>query len=235
MFELTPLTHQQILLCLDTVSANTFYMIVGDALLRRKSLSVIRMGDGEHRFWQECQRGKPGDLVGPTEGRSDDWLAKLGCSGITNECLLDNLQLAAESCTYFAPSISGIWNEDYDVSISVRRRYVDNFFVNSWTEEMKVGLFKQAGHVLFIHGNAETADAMQINAAKIGVKVTFLKLTKWQEADAVVAASADVDAPLVLFSAGPASKWIGPVISKKPIPRVVLDLGNSADQWTLNG
>jgi hypothetical protein len=100
---------------------------------------------------------------------------------------------------------------------------------------MKIQLFKTAGHVLFIHRNTSTADAMQIRAKwGLGVKVTYLKLASWRDSESVIEKAKSIDAPLVLFSAGPASKYIGPEISTSGlIPRVTLDIGNVADYWTL--
>ena len=47
MFEPKALTENQINLCEQTMSSNTFYMLVGNALVNSKPLSVVRMGDGE--------------------------------------------------------------------------------------------------------------------------------------------------------------------------------------------
>ena len=235
MYELQKLSRQQIQLCESTVSSNTFYMIVGDALISRKPLSVVRMGDGEKRLWEDVQTN-PDDLVLPDKRHDREWLNKLGVLGIPRGILKSRLMSAADDCSYFAPSISGIWREDYyNHNLSFRKKYVDNFFVNAWTEEMKIALFQQARHVLFIHGNAETADAMQIRSQdKLGVKVSFLKLTSWEETDDIIKKTTKITAPLVLFSAGPAGKYIGPAIANGLAPRVVIDLGNAADHWTLS-
>jgi hypothetical protein len=228
MYELTQLNDWQINLCENTISSNTFYMLVGDALLRNESLSVVRMGDGEVRLFQDVSDSD--GVIVPTKRHDREWLRKLGLLGIPKRLLKQRMLQAANECTYFAPSISGIWRQDYNNhGLSKRKHYVDNFFVNSWTEEMIVNLFKAAGHVLLIHGSAEPADAMQIRAKKIGVKVSYLKLTNWEESDTVVGEAHKINAPLVLFSAGPASKYIGAEIGG-----VTLDLGNSVDRWTLS-
>jgi hypothetical protein len=161
----------------------------------------------------------------------------LGCLGITKDDLYIRMQSAANECTWFAPSVSGIIRKDFSLydRFLPRERYVDNFWCNAWDEEMKINLFKTAGHVLFIHRNAATADAMQIRAKYgIEVKVTWLKLDNWQESESVIEKASKIDAALVLFSGGPASKYIGPRIAKGGnVPKVVLDLGNAADHWTL--
>lgn len=235
MYELTTLTKQQILACENTISPNTFYMLVGNALLKREDLSVVRMGDGEVRLYEDLDSNDQ-VLVVPTARHDRDWLTTLGILNISKSLLKLRMNRAASGCSYFAPSISGIWRPDYDnYRRSWRDRYVDNFFVNSWTEEMIVALFRAAGHVLLIHGNAEVADAMQIRSQKyLGVKVSYLKLTSWEQADDVIKSARTIDAPLVLFSAGPGAKYISPEISTGH-GKVALDLGNSVDRWTLAG
>ena len=226
MFEITRLSDAQKELCKRTISSNTFFMLVGDALIRRKTLSVVRMGDGEVALFDYCLglRTNPWDAIK---------LDNMGVAGITKPLLLSRLQKAATSCTYFAPSISGIWRKDYDnyTPFHERTQYVDNFFVNAWSEEMITQLFLEAKHVLLIHRNAETADAMQIRAKYgLGVKVTFIKMNSWQESEDVIRRAICVDAPLVLFSGGPACKYIGLEIAF--YNKVVLDIGNSIDRWT---
>ena len=234
MYELTPLTSTQRHFCESTISANTFYMLVGSALIKKQSLSVVRMGDGEVALYQSVRRGGD-EPTPPPESRTQQWMKNLGLLNIPKKILKERIVRAANECTYFAPSISGIWRTDYDnYQLSFRDRYVDNFFVNAWTNEMIAALYRQAGHVLLIHGTVETADAMQINCQQLlGVKVSFLRLTSWECAEEVLAEAHKIDAPLVLFSAGPGGKYIGPAISNGH-KKVALDLGNSADLWTLN-
>lgn len=233
MFEPTELSVQQWEMCLDTISPNTFYMMAVSALLKKEVLSVVRFGDGEKLLLDRIQ-GIP-----PTPGDrelTDDWLERMGCAGIDMEVLHRRMKMAANECTFFAPSISGIIRREFDLysRFPTRYRYVDNFFVNAWDEEMKINLFKTAGRVLFIHRNPETADAMQIRAQKIGVVVEYLRLNDWLDTERLVIQAKRSQARLVLFSAGPASKYMGHRIAATGIPKVSLDIGNAADMWTLS-
>lgn len=235
MFEFTKLNTHQVQLYRDTMSANSFYMLVGDALKAKKRLSVVRMGDGEQALLKECFNDSD-DIY--FSSLPNDLMQTLGCYGITKTELYNRLIEAGNKCTYFAPSISGVHSPKFNLYgyFKQRTRYVDNFFVNAWDEEMKINLFKEAKHVLFIHRNASTADAMQIRAqGGLGVKVSFIKLDNWKETGDVIEKANKNNAPLVLFSGGPAGKYIAPIISSKGnIPKVVLDLGNAADHWTFS-
>jgi hypothetical protein len=46
------LSEDEISRCVNTIGPNTFFMIVADALVSGKSLSVVRMGDGEGKLFQ---------------------------------------------------------------------------------------------------------------------------------------------------------------------------------------
>jgi len=229
MFEIKSLNEEQLQLCQNTISSNTFFMLVGDALDSGKSLSVVRMGDGEHTIMSATNKVDP--------IFQDDRSERLGCKGIDLASLQNRLVRSANECTYFAPSVSGLLRSDYELYkfFNKRDRYVDNFFCNSWTEEMIISLFVKAGHVLFIHCSTESADAVQARAKwGLGVKVTYLKLCDWKQSDEIVKAASKINAPLTIFSAGPASKYIGPEIARTGnIAKVTLDIGNTSDHWLL--
>lgn len=240
MFEPLSLSEDQIHRCEQTISSNTFYMLVSDALVSSKSLSVVRMGDGERQLIDNIRTGGIHDPLAIHEANIEEtqtWLTRMGCLGISKHELSRRLEAAANECTYFAPSISGIQKECYNLYDSFRPRdkYVDNFFCNAWTEEMKIQLFKTAGHVLFIHRNVVSADAMQIRAKyALDVKVTYLQLETWQQTEEIIERGSKIPASLVLFSAGPASKYLGARISQQGIPKVTLDIGNASDYWLLD-
>ena len=229
MWEPQELTESQIQRCLNTISSNTFYMLVGDALSSGKNLSAIRMADGERMLMDICN-SDDSEYIQPSHEFNEEWLKQFGVSNIPRTVLKDRLVKAATEADYFSPSLSGIVMPLYNVDdFRVQDKYVDNFFPNAWDEEMKIDLFKKAGHVLVIHANTGLADAIQIRARfSLGVKVTYLKLTNWSEAEGVIEKAKNIDAPLTLFSAGPASKYIGNEIAHGGnIPKVALDIGQA--------
>jgi len=233
MFEPTLLSQSQVYRCMDTISTSTFYMMVANAVLRREPLSIVRMGDGE-KLLMDYLEGLPAST---RDVEDDDWMGRLGCLGIDKCDLHDRIKLAANECTWFAPSISGIIREDFELynRFRSRPRYVDNFWCNAWTEEMKINLYKAAGHILFIHRNPNSYAALADRAHELlGVKTSYIQMDNWRQSEDVIAQAYEVDAPLVLFSAGPASKYIGHRIATRGrISKVSLDLGNSSDLFLL--
>ncbi len=221
-----------------TVSAYAFFYMLGDALINKKPLSNVRMGDGELTLLQDCyaKRGTPGYFDTPITTYADDKLQKMGIYGITYHELYRRLLIAGNESTHFAPSVSGLTRDDYDLysHFDDRRQYIDNFYVNIWNDQMKAELYKQAGTVLFIHRSLETADAIQINLQRhLNVRVNFLRLSSWDESSSVIDRACNDPASLVLFSGGPGSKYISPEIANNS-GKIVLDIGNAADLWTLN-
>jgi len=216
------LTPSQIERCFNTVSSNAFFLIVANKLVRRESLSVVRMADGEKALFES--------LNNPFD---ESWNERLGTAGISREQLIENMRRAINTCDYFASSISGVIMNNYFMDdYRPQRRYIDNFFPHAWFESMKVNLYKEAKHVLIIHRNENTANTL-IRRAKqyLNVKVSYLHLSNWNQAENVVKQANEIDAPLVIFSAGPASKWIGPEIATQG--KITLDIGQAMDKWTL--
>lgn len=218
-----------------TMSAWAFFYIVGDALINKRPLSTVRMGDGEKTILDAC-------VAAASQGRSNDVLnvydqakqQRMGIDGITYADLYRRLLRAGNECTHFCPSVSGLTQDGYALHhfFHYRDQYVDNFFVNIWDTESKATLFRTAERVLLIHGNPATADAMQINCQKLfGVHVSYIQMTAWTQAEKVVERACAADASLVLFAAGPASKYISSEIANNS-NKVCLDLGNTTDFWT---
>lgn len=219
--------------CWQTLSSRAFYYIVCDALLNNKSLSAVRVADGEKALLDWCL-GKANPIIATVTKES--WMKRYGVDGISKEELKNRILMAGDNCDYFAPSTSGVENELYSLweYFDPRSFYIEHFFNHDWTTEMKTELFKMAGHVLVIHGNAKTADSMQLRVqANLAVKVSYIKLSHWSESQDVIEKSRSNTAPLVIFSGGPASKYIANEIAVGGNkPKVVLDLGVAMQRWT---
>ena len=224
---LTPIQRD---ICARTMSSTAFFYVVLDALNRGDRLAVVRLADGEKALYNHSAVAvDPGEILLPFRGFSADWLKRYGCEGIPKRTLASRILSAADQCDYFAPSLSGLIHSSYNLyGMFPRSQYVDNFFPNLWTEEQKIELFRSAGRVLFINASRSLADAMQRRAMVYhGVKVEYLPLMDWRDADGVIKQANAIDAPLMLLSAGPASKFIGPRLNG-----VTLDIGQAACRWT---
>jgi hypothetical protein len=185
---LVSLSERKINLSNKIVSPYSFLYQVGDALISRKPLSVVRMGDGEHTLLTEIVGAD--DLDAPPTSWDAGWHQRMGTVGITRRELYKRMLAAGNECSHFAPSVSGLVMESYNLFnfFDPRDHYVDNFFVNIWSLEQKVELFRAAQSVLFIHRNRSTADAMQRRAKQhLGVRVRYLELSTWEQTDDVIA------------------------------------------------
>jgi hypothetical protein len=233
---LTTLTPFQKSLANRYLSAYAFYYLVGDALLSRTPLSVVRMGDGEREIMAECLRkimeDRGHELVSV---RDTEWRTRLGFDGITVNEAYRRLSEAGNTCSHFAPSVSGLAMHEFDLFgyFLAREQYLDNFYVNIWNTQYKVDLYKAAQNILFIHRSRGAADALQIRCKdKLGVRVSYLELSNWRQTEDVIEqAIANTDARLVLFAGGPVSKYLSPRIAASN--KVVLDIGNTTDHWLL--
>lgn len=223
------LSAKQIDICKRTMSANAFYNLALDAVENRKDMSIVRAADGEKKLYLHCRENPTGTLLQFGEF-TDDWLIRYGCSGIDRSLLRDRIERSTRDCSYFAPSISGIRLPAFDVYETFQQRslYVDNFFPNLWNEEQKVKLFREAGQVLLIHGNVRLAALIADRAYRLlGVYVHWIELSNWRQSEWIINNRELPKCPLTIFSAGPASKYIGP-----GLPGVTLDIGAAMGRWT---
>lgn len=238
------LTPTQRDICFKTISSSSLFYLALDALERKLPFSIVRMADGEKHLYdlilenltsggdQLLLPGVPGAKGWLTEG----WLRRMGLYGIPLSELRRRMDYAARRTTFFAPSHSAFDDPEYDIFdyFPEPAHYGECFFNVIWHDDFKTRLFKQAGHVLCIHGNPNTADSMQLRVqANLGVKTSWIQLTSWEQTHDVITKANTCTAPLVLFSGGPSSKMIGPMVAEAG-NKVVLDIGNQMDRWTFS-
>jgi hypothetical protein len=230
-------------ICKRTISHNAFFALVKISLKRQRSLSCVRLADGEVALLKHTTKklNQPGYRIGQElqgfASFNESWLSRYGLTGISYEELQSRLLTATQLTTYLAPSVTGLWNPLYNAyGLSQRDCYVDNFFPDLFTNEQKTELYQLAGHVLLIHNNPRTADSMQLRLqGQLGVKVSFIRLENWRDASVVIAKAVCNTAPLVLWSGGPGNKHLGEAItSRSTFGRVLLDVGHAADRWTMS-
>jgi hypothetical protein len=217
--------------CENTISPNTFFMLVADALVSNRPLSVVRMGDGERMLYIHC-RDSGGNIRPPNSPLDETWLKEFGCWDIPTSVLSNRIRVAAEESTYFAPQIMGIQRSEFAVAklFAKRERYVDNWFVRTWSRKLQDQLLITAGRVVFIHGKTEVRESFSARVESLAVDVETVAMQDWREADNAIERSLASKAQLILFSGGPANKFIAPILSKQG--KVVIDLGQAAaKEW----
>jgi hypothetical protein len=218
-------------ICLKTISSKAILSLVGSALLEQTSLSIVRMGDGE-RAILDADPTKPFVAF---DGKHDDWNRRLGIDGEPLDRLQRDIIEAGNSCTYFAPSVSGISYTAYHLYqfFQPRLSYVDNFYVNDWTNQMIQMLLEASHGIYIIHRDyVKIIQNFQKNY-HFTKPVLFDGCVKdsWKDNDEVIEAAIRSPAQLILFSAGPGGKIIGPTIAKTK-NKIVLDVGNTLLPWS---
>ncbi|MEK7649911.1 MAG: hypothetical protein AAB367_03075 [Patescibacteria group bacterium] len=216
-------------LCRRTLSSRAAFALVSDAITQRTSLSIVRMGDGEVALL-EAEDGRPFTRF---NDRDAAWNARLGIDGLDVANIKANILKAGNECTYFAPSVSGISRRDYWLydHFEPREVYLDNFFVNDWTKDMLDMLLRASDGVLIMHKDPEELARNFVQTYGIPQShFAGFEKRSWRDNDAAIDAAAHSDKQLVLFSAGPAGKLIGPEIAKSG--KVVIDVGNTLPGWS---
>ena len=224
------LSSDELDICHKTLSPRATFALVGDAVAQRKGISIVRMGDGELGLLN-AKNGEPFNGFDHIDPKSNE---RLGFEGLEIAEVKKLILEAGNTCTYFAPSVSGISKLDYMLHdrFLPREYYLDNFFVNDWSKKMVHLLLEASDGVFVIHKEYQLlidnfATHYDLSRSHFA---GFAKMS-WRDNDEAVAAAVGSDKQLVLFSAGPAGKVIGPKIAKAG--KVVLDIGNTLPQWSV--
>lgn len=217
-------------ICLRTISPKAIFALVGDAVTLKKGLSIVRMGDGEAKILQS----PTDEPFHAFDHREAGWNERLGIEGLDVRTIQANIVEAGNTCTYFAPSVSGISRDTYHLydHFAPRDVYFDNFFVNDWTGEMIKMLLEACGGAFIIHKHAAALveDFSAHYSLPASMFASFEKKS-WRDNEQATEAASQSDKQLVLFSAGPAGKVIGPRIAKAG--KIVLDVGNTLPSWSV--
>jgi hypothetical protein len=232
IFEVKKLTATEKKICFRTVSSKAVFAIIGDSIKRHKSISVVRMGDGERKILT-FDKNKPFTAC---NYKYRGWNKRMGVSGMPTNVLQKEIIEAGNSCTYFAPSISGISIPKYYLHnfFKLRTHYFSNFFVNDWTFDMIKMLLEASEGVFIIHRDYEKI----INNFKKNYKfsnqnIKFAGFAKdsWKDNEQAISVAVESGMQLILFSGGPVGKIIGPKIAKSK-NKIVLDIGNTLMIWS---
>jgi hypothetical protein len=191
------------------------------ALKDQQNFSIVRMSDGETQILDYCDthRGDEPMLRFP-----DHWNRRYGVLGITCGEIKHRLIRAAEECTYLAEDAWIPYCINNVRRFIHRQPFIWPNFPRVWTPEQKWQMFSLANRILIINREERVAEAV----AK-GKEYDFIELGDWTQSERAIATARNSAAPLVLVSAGPASKYIVPEIAKQA--KVVLDIGSSAECW----
>lgn len=230
IFSIKELTENEIDICFRTLSSKAIFALVGDAIKKKNGISIVRMGDGEVGLLN-APDGKPFTGFNHLD---PNWNTRLGIEGLDIETVKANILEAGNTCTYFAPSVSGISHGDFKLHHLFNKRefYLDNFFAEDWTREMIKMLLAASEGVFILHKEHENLiDKFVQHYDLPRALFSGFKKESWRDNEAAIRAATESGRQLVLFSAGPAGKCIAPKIAKSG--KVVLDVGNTLPGWSI--
>lgn len=216
--------------CLRTIGPNSVFALAMHHLVSKTGASFVRMGDGENMLLKAGES----DLSKIVTMFGEAWLTRQACVGITHLELKNRILRAGNFSTYFGPSISGLYYNSFLLYewFNPRPFYIDNFFNSVWSHGHRTALIKQAEGVVVIHADDTFPARLQKNY-EMSVPPRFIKHARWQDTDSVIDAATRGQEQLVLFSAGPAGKYLASEISSRAC-KVVIDVGNCMRLWCTN-
>lgn len=212
---------EKIELAKKMISSDAFYIIVCDALMRKKPLSVVRMNDGERMIMEVAKGRNPSHFL-----TDDNWLKEYGLYGSNLNSVGMNLFEAANKSDYFAQFISGWFMPGFDVIslIEPRELYVDGFYPYLWKNaDRQKELLKYDGIAVVCRNSDKIAEKLLNN---YGAKVIPIEYNSWEDYDIAIKKIGECDAHLILCSTGASGKLLNVEASKR-YGKVCVDVGSA--------
>lgn len=214
-------SNEQLAIAKKMISSDAFYIIVCDALVKKKHLSVVRMNDGERAIMNVSKGTAPSHFL-----LDDNWLKEYGLYGADLEKTGRDLFVAANSADYFAQFISGWFLPNFDVIslIEPRDMYVDGFYPYLWKNMDRVKeLMKYDGGISVVCRNSISVSEKLFST--YGAKINPIEYASWKDYDSAMDAIGKSGTHLVLCSTGASGKLLNVQASKKHW-KACLDVGS---------
>lgn len=213
------------------ISTDALFIIVCDALARKKSLSVVRMGDGEKAIILHAKGQDKWSFLNDPK-----WLKEYGLIDAEIKKVGENLIKAASESDYFCPNIYGIQKGNYDVMgiCEPRDYYGEGLFAHTWAYMGRVNaLMKYDGGIGVVCRNAnEIADRLFMKYGRRDIE--FADYDSWKDYDSALDFIGQMKAHLILISAGASGKYLCVEAAKK-YGKVVLDTGSALiNFWSIS-
>ncbi len=205
-----------------------FYVVVHDYFFRHRSMSAVRMGDGERAIIQTYQGALPRRYL-----KNDEWLRKYGLRDSDgNTCDLDWLGSmlldAGNSATYFGPNMAGLWKEFYDLTTLFKPRdtYIPGLFSCYWGSLRLVHAFLRLGKICVVCGqSAGVKGRLERTYDLSDGHVEGIELRSYLDISRVLDAVEDSKAQIFLFAGGPPGKML--VVDCAREGKICLDVGHA--------
>lgn len=226
----TKLTIDQKDLLGRVISSEALCCIVIDKILSKKSLSVIRISDGEKHFIKHATE----DVKLPAIILDPNWQKKYGVLGADHKEIGNNLITTIKDADFVGPSITGIYNEEFNTWDYLKDRKVlcDWSFPAQFRFLNRIrSICKAAQQVIIVHSDAKNiADRMSKKYKCIFIPVAN---NGHQDHNRIYEEIKKQKAHLVLMSGGPSGKSFMVKIAKE-LNKVVLDIGQAlGDQFAI--
>ena len=207
-----------------TISHQSTYWLIQDALFKHEGASFLRFADGEYQIIKDAQQ-----YSGKFRAFGDEWNGIYGLLDLDIQLLKNQLVDAGNNCRYLAPSISGIWNGSYSGwnYFNSRTFYIENFFPYGLTNEQINIILTRADGIAYVIRDGQYANTAREHNRN--AKIVHIPLSSYKDIPRVKEDLITSNCQLVLLSGGPIGKVLGPIIEK--MGKVCLDIGSAMHRW----
>lgn len=187
---------------------------------QRIPTAVVRMSDGERGIIEYSRTGHKDYFL-----KDPRWLSNYGLAGADLAQVGRDLLKAGNEADYLGCTISGVFWDIFDTQqYFPDRSYCDCFYPFMWECTGRVGAILKAGPCLVLHNDHRSV--VRKLSAKYGVTgMAGMRLSSWDQHDAIVENVKQIPASTVLVSGGASGKALCVRLAK--LGKVALDVGSA--------
>jgi len=201
------------------MSGDAIFILVSNALLMRKPLSLVRMGDGERSIILGVNKRYLTDKV---------WLKEYGLVGADFKKVQTSVIKAANEADIFCPNISGLMLDRYEIipHVNARAFYGSGIICHEWLYMGRVPkLLQHTGGVGVVCRDSQKVANGLCDKYSI-VRMEYADYDSWEDYGAALKFIGGMKANLILCSVGASGKYLIVEAARK-FNKVVIDAGSA--------
>lgn len=205
------------------ISCDALMLIICDAIMSEKPLSIVRFSDGERAIMRYSKGGNLTHYL--TE---EKWLTEYGLMGANLTDIGKELFKASEEADIICPNISGLFNPTFGVLdlISPRSVYAEAYFGYVWKSSGRLKeLFDEKIPIGIVTRNTETV-SQRLKANFSHDNFETAKYDSWRDTDRAIEEIGKMKSRLIFCAGGASMKYLC-VKAARLHNKVVVDAGSA--------
>ena len=216
-------SDQELAIIKRYISCEALMLIICDAVVSNKPLSIVRFSDGERAIMRYSSGGNQTHYL-----QEKKWLEEYGLWGADLQAIGHDLFSASEEADIVCPNISGFFNPNFGVLdlIKARSVYAEAYFGYVWKQSgrLKDLLDNKISIGVVTRKAAGVAQKLKTNFAHEDFEVSVYD--SWEDTDRCIEEIGKMKSNLIFCAGGASMKYLC-VKAARMHNKVVIDAGSA--------